>query len=45
VQCIETVDRNFGGHVFTINSVAVSPDESHVVTGSDDKTVKLWKLN
>ncbi|PIO46921.1 MAG: hypothetical protein CMR00_12980 [[Chlorobium] sp. 445] len=44
VSCVETIDRLYGGHTFTINTVAVSPDEHYAVTGSDDKTVKLWTL-
>ncbi|NEO54729.1 MAG: hypothetical protein F6K54_17580 [Okeania sp. SIO3B5] len=31
-------------HAESINSVAVSPNEELVVSGSDDKTIKIWKL-
>lgn len=31
-------------HAESINSVAVSPDEELVISGSDDKTIKIWKL-
>ncbi|BCL36579.1 hypothetical protein [Nostoc sp. MS1] len=32
------------GHKNTVNSVSVSPDGKMLVSGSDDKTVKLWNL-
>jgi len=31
-------------HPESVNSVAVTPDEQFVVSGSDDKTIKIWKL-
>ena len=30
------------GHSGEVNSVAYSPDGKHIVSGSDDKTVKIW---
>ncbi len=32
------------GHTESVNSVAVSSDERLVISGSDDKTIKIWKL-
>jgi WD40 repeat protein len=31
-----------GGHGDAVNAVAISPDNRWVVTGSDDKTARLW---
>jgi len=30
------------GHSGTVNSIAISPDGKRVVSGSDDKRVKMW---
>ena len=30
------------GHSDLVRSVAYSPDGKHIVSGSDDKTVKIW---
>ena len=32
-----------GKHKYPVTSVAISPDSSLTLTGSDDKTVKLWE--
>ena len=32
------------GHEGTVNAVAISPDNHWLVTGSDDKTARLWDL-
>ncbi|MDJ0553255.1 MAG: trypsin-like peptidase domain-containing protein [Microcoleaceae cyanobacterium MO_207.B10] len=32
------------GHAESVNSVAVTPDEQLVVSASDDKSIKIWKL-
>lgn len=33
------------GHLNWVRGVSVAPDDRLVVSGSDDKTVKLWDLN
>jgi WD40 repeat protein len=34
--------RRFTGHEDWVNSVAVTPDGKYVVSGSNDRTVRLW---
>ncbi len=36
--------RTLKGHTWTVNSVAISSDGSTIVSGSDDKTIKIWDL-
>jgi WD40 repeat protein len=38
----ETVAGPFTGHTDSVNSVAFSPDGQHIVSGSDDKTIRVW---
>ncbi len=39
-----TVYFNFLGHRNTVTSVSFSPDGKMLVSGSEDKTIKLWSL-
>ena len=32
------------GHTGDVNSVAISPDGEHVVSGSDDETIRIWNV-
>ena len=40
-QCLRTLI----GHIEGVWSVAVTPDGSKIVSGSEDNTVKVWDLN
>ena len=33
---------SLAGHTSCVDSVAFSPDGQHIVSGSDDKLVKVW---
>ncbi len=33
------------GHLDDVNSVAISSDGKYIVSGSDDKTIKLWEIS
>ena len=41
----ETSVRILQGHAGWVESVAVSPDGRHIVSGSDDTTLRVWELN
>jgi WD40 repeat protein len=40
----QTLSSGFTGHQSFINSVTISPDSQTVITGSADKTIKVWDL-
>lgn len=37
--------RSFDGHTLWVNSVALSADGRHALSGSDDKTLRLWEVD
>jgi hypothetical protein len=41
---IRQLDDTFRGHKEAVNCLAFSPTESLLVSGSDDKTIKVWEL-
>jgi WD40 repeat protein len=46
VTCVATLDKENGGegHISWVTSVAFHPEAPLLATGSDDSTVKLWRL-
>ena len=43
--CVATLDSSNGGHSSGVNSVAFHPTAPLLATGSQDRTVKLWRLD
>ena len=41
VVCLKTLE----GHSWDVSSVAYSPDGTKIVSGSGDKTIKIWNAN
>ena len=41
---MELFSEKTNAHRHWINSVAFSPDGTKIVSGSDDKTIKVWDL-
>ncbi len=40
---LELLSEKTNAHSGDINSVAFSPDGTKIVSGSDDKTIKVWE--
>jgi len=40
-ECIDTIEE----HIGTVTSLAITPDGKTLVSGSWDKTIKIWDLN
>ena len=41
----EALIMTLEGHTADVSSVAISSDNSKIVSGSDDKTIKVWNLD
>ncbi len=36
--------RSLNGHTDSVNAIAITPDDKQVISGSSDKTLKVWNL-
>ena len=36
--------KTLEGHTDAVKSVCVSPDEKYIISGSKDKTIKIWDM-
>ena len=41
---MELLSEKTNEHIYWITSVAFSPDGTKIVSGSDDKTIKVWVI-
>ena len=41
---LELLSEKINAHSGDVNSVAFSPDGTKIVSGSDDKTIKVWDV-
>ena len=39
------IQPDLEGHKACVNSVNFSPDGQYLISGSDDKTIKLWDIS
>jgi len=37
--------RTFAGHSSAVNSVALSPDGTRLLSGSNDRTLRVWDVS
>ncbi len=44
VMCMYTCMCMHLGHSGMVNTVAISPDGKYIVSGSEDKSIKVWDL-
>ena len=45
VMCMYTCMCMHLGHTRGVSTVAISPDGKYIVSGSDDKSIKVWELS
>ena len=46
--CLESCGplmQRFGGHTDTVTALALAPDGRRLLSGSKDKTVRLWEIS
>jgi WD40 repeat protein len=44
VESGDTLFGPFRGHTKKVNSVTFSPNGKYIVSGSDDKTIRVWDI-